>query len=112
MEKKRLRIMLDFIEGPLWKDIINPKNYESITGIDVVDNDEYIQKLNDEIQDLYSSYYHFDYKDEACFFDEEQEKKDKYKMLDLLEKLKNRLNELNDGSFEIDDRETERVRNL
>ena len=33
-------------------------------------------------------------------------------MLGLLEKLRKRLDELNDGSFEIDDRETERVRNL
>lgn len=33
-------------------------------------------------------------------------------MLALLEKLKKRLNEINDGSFEIDDRETERVKNL
>lgn len=33
-------------------------------------------------------------------------------MLALLEKLRKRLDELNDGSFEIDDRETERVKNL
>ena len=39
-------------------------------------------------------------------------KKDKYKMLALLEKLKKRLYEINDGSFEIDDKETERVKNL
>ena len=39
-------------------------------------------------------------------------KKDKYKMLELLGKLIKRLNELNDDSFEVDDRETERVTNL
>lgn len=33
-------------------------------------------------------------------------------MLALLEKLRKRLDELNDGSFEIDDKETERVKNL
>ncbi len=33
-------------------------------------------------------------------------------MIELLEKLIDRLNEIDDGSFEIDDRETERVRNL
>lgn len=37
---------------------------------------------------------------------------DKYKMLDLFGKLMKRLDEVNDGSFEIDDRETERVKNL
>lgn len=33
-------------------------------------------------------------------------------MLALLGKLIKKLDELNDGSFEIDDRETERVKNL
>lgn len=46
------------------------------------------------------------------YFDKEQEKKDKYKMLDLLGKLMKRINEVNDGSFEIDYRETERVKDL
>lgn len=109
---KELRIMLDFIAGPIWKDIYDTKKEELVTGIDVVDNDECVQKINDEIQDLYSSYYKIDYKDEPVYFDKEQEKKDKYKMLDLLGKLMKRLDEVNDGSFEIDDRETERVKNL
>ena len=33
-------------------------------------------------------------------------------MLDLLKKLMKRLDEVNDSSFEIDDRETDRVKNL
>ena len=109
---KELRIMLDFISGPIWKDIYDTKKKELVTGIDVVDNDECVQKINDEIQDLYSSYYKIDYNDEPVYFDKEQEKKDKYKMLALLEKLKKRLYEINDGSFEIDDKETERIKNL
>ena len=109
---RKLIIMLDFVSGPRWKDIYDAKKKELVTGIDVVGNDEYIQNLNDEISNLYSSYYKINYKDEALYFDKEQEKKDKYKMLGLLEKLRKRLDELNDGSFEIDDRETERVRNL
>ena len=109
---KKLIIMLDFISGPLWKDIFDIKKKELVTGIDVVDDDKYIQNLNDEISDLYSSYYKINYNDEPVYFDKDQEKKDKYKMLHLLEKLMKRLNEVNDGSFEIDDRETERVKNL
>lgn len=109
---KKLIIMLDFISGPLWKDIYDKKKKELVTGIDVVDDDEYIQKLNNEISDLYSSYYKINYNHEPVYFDKEQEKKDKYKMLALLEKLKKRLYEINDGSFEIDDRETKRVKNL
>ena len=84
---KKLIIMLDFISGPLWKDIFDTKKKELVTGIDIVDHDEYIQNLNDEISDLYSSYYKIDCNDEPVYFDKEQEKNDKYKMLDLLENL-------------------------
>ena len=109
---KKLIIMLDFISGPLWKDIYYTKKKELVTGIDVVDDDEYIKNINDEISDLYSSYYKINYNEEHVYFDKEQQKKDKYKMLDLLGKLMKRIEEVNDGSFEIDDRETERVKIL
>jgi len=42
---KKLIIMLDFISGPLWKDIYDTKKKELITVIDVVDNDKYIKKI-------------------------------------------------------------------
>ena len=107
-----IKIMLDFLGGPIRTSHYDEKSDRFITGIDTIDKDKYLQNLNDEISGLYSSYYHFDYKGKACFFDKEQEKKDKYKMLDLLAKLIKRLDELNDGSFEIDDRETDRIKNL
>ena len=53
--------------------------------------------------DMYSSYYEFDSHGVACWFNKEQQIKDKLKMLELLSKLKARLNEINDGSFEIED---------
>lgn len=109
---KKLEIILEIGDGPVVPKYYDKKTDRLLTEIDVVDNDEYIQKLNNEIQDLYSSYYKINYNDEPVYFDKEQEKKDKYKMLDLLEKLMKRLDEVNDGSFEIDDRETERVKNL
>lgn len=50
MIMKKLIIMLDFISGPLWKDIFDTEKKGLVTGIDVVDDDdEYIQNLNDEI---------------------------------------------------------------
>lgn len=45
------------------------------------------------------------------YFDKE-EKLNKEKMLGLIKKLIVRLEQINDGSFVIDDRETERIRNL
>ncbi len=107
---KTLIIMLDFLAGPLWKDMFI--NGESCTGIPVVDNDEGLQALNEQICELYSSYYEFDSHDMPCWFNEEQEKADKSRMLELLGKLNARLAEINDDSFVVDDRETPRVEAL
>ncbi len=80
--------------------------------IPAIDNDEALQALNDQICELYSSYYEFDSHDQACWFNEEQEKADKPLMLELLAKLNARIAELNDGSFVVDDQETPRVEAL
>ena len=109
---KKLKLMLDFGEGPIWTEYFNEEKGRLLTGIEKVDDDKELWDINETIQELFASYYHFDYNDQACFFDEEQEKEDKFKMLELLGKLRKRLDEINDGSFEIDDRETERVKNL
>ena len=109
---KKLKLMLDFGEGPIWTEYFDEEKGRLLTGIEKVDNDKELWDINESIQELFTSYYHFDYNDQSCFFDVEQEKKDKHKMLDLLGKLRKRLDEINDGSFEIDDRETERVKKL
>ena len=105
-----IRIQLDFLQGPIW--ISDVETGQPITGIDVIDNDEKLRKINYEISTLYSSYYEFDSHDQACWFNEEQEKKDKEKMISLLKQLIDRLNELNDGSFLVEDYETERLEKL
>ncbi len=75
-------------------------------------DDHEIQSLCEKIQDMYAAYFHFDYKDSPCYFDEEAEKKNKDKMLKLLYQLRKRIDELNDGTFEVDDWETERIEDL
>lgn len=112
MKRKRIRIMLDFLAGPIWREYFDENSGKLIVDIPIIDKDELIQELDDKIQNLYSSYYHFDYKDMPCYFDEEQEKKDKEKMLDLLGQLLDRLDEINDGSFEVEDLETPRIQAL
>ena len=59
-----------------------------------------------------SSCYEFDSHDLLCWFNEEKEKADKPRMLELLGKLNARIAELNDGSFVVDDQETSRVEAL
>lgn len=110
--KEKIKIMLDFNEGPIWGRYLDPITFETQTRIEIVDNDPVLKQLNNDIQQLYSSYYEFDSHEQPCWFNYEQEKKDKNKMLSLLHKLIDRLNEINDGSFEIEDLETPRVEKL
>ena len=110
MGKEIVKIQLDFLQGPIW--ISDVETGQPMTGIDIIYNDEKLRKINYEISTLYSSYYEFDSHDQACWFNEEQEKKDKEKMISLLKQLIDRLNELNDGSFLVKDYETERLKKL
>lgn len=105
-----IKIQLDFLQGPIWTS--DPETGRPQTGVAVVDNDEALRAINYDIQDLYDSYYEFDSHDQACWFNEEQERADKEKMLALLARLLARLDELNDGSFVVEDLETPRVREL
>ena len=106
----KVKIMLDFIFGPIWEFDYN--SLEPATGIPKIDTDECLIQLHHEISKLHSSYYEFNSHGVACWFNEEQEKADKEKMLGLLKRLNDRLAELNDGSFVVEDLETERVMNL
>lgn len=105
-----VKLMLDYLQGPIWTSDV--ETGKPNTGIAIVDNDEDLRKINFEISNLYSSYYEFDSHDQACWFNKAQEKADKQKMLDLLDRLNARLAEINDGSFEVEDLETPRVQAL
>ncbi len=107
---RTLKISLDFLAGPLWKDEFI--DGETRTGIPVIDNDAALRALDDRICEPYSSCYEFDSHDQACWFNEEQEKDDKPLMLELLGRLNARIAELNDGSFVVDDQETPRIEAL
>ena len=50
--------------------------------IPAIDNDAALQALDDQIGELYSSYYEFDSHGQACWFNEEQKKADKPLMLE------------------------------
>lgn len=100
MDKKTIMIALDYLAGPIWDSDI--QTGEPLTGIDVIDSDEELIQLNLKISDLYCSYYEFNSHDQPCWFNEEQKYKDRFIMLDLLEKLVSRLNEINDGSYVVE----------
>ncbi len=104
----KVKLMNEFIHGILW--VCDDDGIS--TNYDLIDNDLVLIELNEETRKLFDSYYEFDSHDQACWFNKEKEKKDKEKMLELIEKIKNRLSEINDGSFIVEDYETERVKKL
>ena len=101
MKKNKIILELDYLQNPIDNSTFN--DGVLFTDIKVIDNDEIVKKLNLQIGKKYSSYYEFDSHDEACYFNKEQEIKDKDLMLDLINQLINRLNEINDGSYEVID---------
>jgi len=106
---KTIKLMNEFMHGVIWTE-----DEEGLltSEIPIVANDKICQELNKKIGNLYNSYYEFDTHDEACWFNIEQFKKDKQKMLSLLNELLNRLKEINDGSFLIDDYEIHEIEKL
>lgn len=109
-ELQTIKIMLDYLQGPIW--LSDSETGEPITGISIIDTDPIIKELNYKCSELYNSYYEFDSHGEACWFNSEKEKADKDIMLDLISQLISRLNELNDGSYVVEDLETERLKAL
>ena len=108
----KIKIQLDFNNGPILGNYYDEDTNVIKTGIDLIDNNGSIQELNKEIQNRYSSYYEFNSHDQACWFNEEKEKNEKEEMLALLNKLIEEISSVNDGSFEIEDNETERIKKL
>lgn len=109
-ENRTVKIMLDYLQGPIW--ISDVETGEPMTGIAIIDNDPVLPALNKECGMLFSDCYEFDTHDTACWFNKEKELANRDKMLTLINQIKFRLEEINDGSFVIDDCESERLRNL
>lgn len=109
-QPETIKIMLDYLQGPIW--LTDYETGEPLTGIEIIDTDPLIKELNLKCSELYNSYFEFDSHDQPCWFNHEKEKADKELMLDLISKLVSRLNEINDGSFIIEDTETPRLMEL
>lgn len=112
MRKIIIQIGLEFVFGPLLKDDEDENGNES-TGSKIVDNDVTAQLLDKEINDLWCSLYVKDSNSPSgLYFDKEKEKEIAPQLLEMIEKLVNRLKEINDGSFEIEDMITDHLKSL
>ena len=108
---KTLKLELDFLMGPIVKDVFSASKNKLITGVEVIDNDLELNELNEKASALYSSFYEFD-EDEACRFDSTIAKEHLVELKELITKIKTRLNIINDGSFELSDMITDQLREL
>lgn len=108
---KTLKLELDFLMGPIVKDVFSASKNKLITGVEVIDNDLELNELNEKASALYSSFYEFD-EDEACRFNSTIAKEHLVELKELITKIKTRLNILNDGSFELSDMITDQLREL
>ena len=105
-------IGLEFLFGPIQKLHLD-SNGNEITGVPVIDNDSVTQSLDKEINDLWCSLYSKDENSPSGMnFDKVREKELAPKLLKMISKLIDRLNEINDGSFAIHDMVTNYLKSL
>lgn len=104
-----IKIFNEYLHSPIWT-----YGEDGIVTYDppIIENDVALQALCDHAAEMFSGYYEFDSHDQPCWFNYEKEKADKDLMLSIIEKIKERLEEINDGSFTIEDLETSRLNNL
>ena len=74
-----------------------------ISSYNLIDDGPVIKKLNEDTEELYSICFEFDSHGEGCYFNKNLQKETKDKMLHLVKQIIKRLNEINDGSFVIEE---------
>lgn len=109
MTMKDIKIRLDYLHGPIWKDKVDITSGEMRTGIECIDKDITLQTLNDKAEEIYSSLYSFNDKGQACTFNESGFEAAKPQLLGIIETIIYRLQSINDGSFRVIDEETPRL---
>lgn len=107
MKKAIVELKLDYMQGPIW--ISDVETGEPLTGIDVIDNDLEVKKLNYQIYGLYDSFFEYDSSGIPIGKKEDRIRKEKKCILDLVKKLISRLDKINDGSYEIKDNVSDEI---
>lgn len=96
-----IKIMNEFLHGPIW-------TYEdgvARSNLPIIENDPLLQQLNQAAGELYDSYYEFNANGQACWFNEERQAETQKEMKMIISKIVERLNELNNGSFAVENLE-------
>lgn len=112
MNKVTILVGLELVFGPILKDEqLEDGSFSS--GSEIVDNDLVIAELDRKTNELWCSLFSKDEESHSGFsFDYEKEKEIAPVLLDYIDQIKSRLNEINDGSFEVEDMISEHLRSL
>lgn len=103
-----IKIMNEFIHSPIWI-----YDEDGITDEPpMIADDVILQSLCNKVEDMYTSYYEIDSHGVPCWFNSEKEKAEKETMLHLISQIKKRLEEINDGSFVVEDLVTKSLADL
>ena len=109
-QKEKVKLMFDYLQGPIW--ISDLETVVPVTGINVIDEDKVLSELNWKCSKLYSECYNFDINNQPCVFNKRIAKKNKKEILELLTKIKTRLEDINDGSFYVEDLATKEIEEM
>lgn len=112
MDKISIYVGLELVFGPILKDNqLEDGTFSS--GSKIVDNDLILKNLDKKINELWCTLYSKDKTSNSGFrFDEVKEKELAPQLLEMINKLIDRLNEINDGSYEIEDMITDHLKSL
>ena len=112
MDKISIYVGLELVFGPILKDNqLEDGTFSS--GSKIVDNDLVLKNLDKKINELWCSLWSKDSNSQSgIHFDEVKEKVLAPQLLEMINKLIDRLNEINDGSYEIEDMITDHLKSL
>lgn len=95
----KIKLMNEFLHGPIWiydEEGMIRRKYPLIT------DDKLLMELNEQARLLYDECYSFDVNEDPCEFDEVCYQKNYPKMKEIIGAIIDRLNVINDGSFEVE----------
>lgn len=100
----------DYTEDIIWLLDDNEKLIDD--EFSLIEKDKILLEIQNKINDLYSTFYEFESHNEYVWWDKAKMKENKQIMLNLLEQLNNRLNEINNETFIIKDNLTDYWKNI
>jgi len=107
---KIVKVYCEYGCDPVWcydnEGIVTKKWYPPIK------DDKNVYELCSKISNIYDSCFETNSHEQAFWYNEEKHSQNKYVLLDLIEQLVDRLNQINDGSYEVHDLETKALNKL